>query len=174
VSGCRSDGDRPSAARPWGGAAPAGNRTRCSSLVRGRQTSSPGALWKNGRLVRDVGWYSRNQSGDGSRLAEGPSGPFARQRCAESGRPYAGSTTAARQVESAQRSVSADPFPLPSSSADLADRLHGAVQPWDVRFNEATVERNPAMWRGGWWASRIPKYPTPLSAEELGLPPEGM
>jgi hypothetical protein len=67
--------------------APAGNRTRCSSLVRGRQTSRPRALWKNGRLVRDVGWYCRNQSGDGSRRAEGPSGPFARQRRSVSGRP---------------------------------------------------------------------------------------
>jgi hypothetical protein len=32
------------------------------------------ALWKYGRPVREVGWYSENQSGDGTRRAEGPSG----------------------------------------------------------------------------------------------------
>ena len=61
---------------------------------------------------------------------------------------------------------------LDALSADLAARLQGAVHPWDVRFSEATVEHNPPMWRGGWWARRIPKYPSPSFAKELGLSPD--
>lgn len=50
---------------------------------------------------------------------------------------------------------------------DLAGRLQGAIEPWDTRFREATVERLPPMWQGGWWACRIPKNPAPSFAREL-------
>ena len=38
-------------------------------------------------------------------------------------------------------------------------RLSLAVEPWDSRLKQATVEYLPPTWHGGWWASRIPRNP---------------
>ena len=76
VSGCHIDGDRPPAARRSGRGAPAGNRTRCSLLVKERQASSPRALLRNGRPECDDDWYSVTSQGAAVIRAKGPSGPF--------------------------------------------------------------------------------------------------
>ena len=56
---------------------------------------------------------------------------------------------------------------LDSLPSDTSHRLEEAIRPLDSRFRDATLEEQPARWRGGWWASRIPKNPTPAFAREL-------
>ncbi len=42
-------------------------------------------------------------------------------------------------------------------ASDTSQRLRGVLEPWDRRFKAATVPSEPPVWRGGWWAERIPK-----------------
>ena len=50
---------------------------------------------------------------------------------------------------------------------ETAGRLWQAVEPWDRGFRAASVETEPALWSGGWWASRVPANPVPDFAEEV-------
>lgn len=56
---------------------------------------------------------------------------------------------------------------LDALSEETAGRLRQAVEPWDRRFRAATVETDPALWSGGWWAARVPANPVPYFAEEV-------
>jgi hypothetical protein len=64
VSGCLPDGDRPPAARPSGGGAPARNRTRCTLVVSEEQPSRPRTLQKKGLHPQDVDRYNGEVVGE--------------------------------------------------------------------------------------------------------------
>ena len=48
-----------------------------------------------------------------------------------------------------------------------AQRLSDMLRPWDRRFEAATVPSDPPIWRGGWWAERMPKILVGTLAEDV-------